>query len=67
MTQGKKTPSFIINHVPEREGATWTRIGALWATKNEAIFSGGIEYLPLDVLNGGRINIVIQKFEPKQD
>ena len=66
MAQGKQ-PSFIINHVPDREGAQWTRIGALWATKNGSIHSGGIEYIPLDALTAGRLNIVIQKFEPKQD
>jgi len=27
-------PAFIVWFVPEREGATWTRIGALWPTKS---------------------------------
>ena len=27
-------PSHIVWFVPEREGAPWTRIGALWPTKN---------------------------------
>jgi hypothetical protein len=65
-TDAKKTPSFIIYHVPERDGATWNRIGALWPTRNGTIHQGGIELIPVDVLATGSLRITIKAYEPKE-
>ena len=29
-----KAPAFIVWFAPEREGAPWIRLGALWPTQN---------------------------------
>jgi hypothetical protein len=67
MAQGKKLPAFIIRHYPDREGAKSTRIGALWKNSEGNGYSGGIEYIPLDALTTGRLNISVWPYEPKKD
>ena len=53
-------PAFIVWFVPEREGAPWTRIGALWPTKSGKGFNMSLELMP--VAEG---NTVVLPFEPR--
>jgi hypothetical protein len=64
---GKKLPAFIIRHYPEREGSKSTRIGAMWKNEANAGYSAVIEYLPLEALLMGKLNLSIWPYEPKQD
>ena len=66
MAQGKQ-PSFTISFIPEGDNPNWTRIGAVWSTKNGTIFTGEINMLPLEALATGKLRIAVQKYEPKQD
>jgi hypothetical protein len=63
----KKLPAFIIRHYPEREGSKSTRIGAMWKNEANAGYSAVIEYLPLDALLMGKLNLSIWPYEPKKD
>jgi hypothetical protein len=65
MAQGK-TPSYTISFIPEGEDASWQRIGAVWSTKNDKIFTGEINMLPMEALATGKLRIAIQVFEPKE-
>jgi len=40
-------PAFIVWFVPEREGAPWTRIGALWPTKTGKGYRMSLELMPV--------------------
>ena len=44
-------PAHIVWFVPEREGAPWSRIGALWPTKNGAGFRMHLELMPMAAAN----------------
>ena len=55
-------PTHIVWFVPERENAPWTRIGALWPTKNGKGFNQLLDFVPL--ADG---NIVILPNEPKAE
>ena len=58
----KKIPAFIAYHVPDRENATWTRIGAAGKHKDGDGFTLDLELMPLAT---GRI--VLRTFVPKQE
>lgn len=40
-------PAFIVWFVPEREGAPWTRLGALWPTKSGKGYRLSLELVPM--------------------
>ena len=58
----KKTPAFIAYHVPDRENATWTRIGAAWNHKDGDGFTLDLELVPL-----AKGRIVLRTYVPKQE
>ena len=58
----KKVPALIAYHVPEREKAPWTRIGAAWDHKDGKGYTLNLDLVPT---NGGRI--VLRNFEEKQE
>lgn len=60
--QKKNAPALIAYHVPEREGAKWTRIGAAWEHEDGKGFSIQLELVP--VATG---KITLRTYEPKQD
>jgi len=62
MAQGK-TPSFTISFIPEGENANWTKIGAVWSTKNDQIHTGEI-MVPMAALATGMIRIAVRAYEP---
>jgi hypothetical protein len=64
---GKKLPAFIIRHYPEREGSKSTRIGAMWKNEQNDGYSAVIEYLPMEALLMGKLNLSIWPYEPKQE
>ena len=66
MAQGKK-PSFTISFIPEGDDANWQRIGAVWSTKKDDLYTGEIIVLPLEALATGKLRIAVKKYEPKQD
>lgn len=53
-------PAFIVWFVPEREGAPWTRIGALWPTKTGKGYRMSLELTP--VAEGSTL---VMPFEPR--
>lgn len=55
------TPALIAYHAPDRENASWTRIGAAWSHKDGKGFS-----LMLDLVPTGTGKIVLRNFEPKE-
>lgn len=57
-----KAPALIAYHVPEREKAPWTRIGAAWDHKDGKGFS-----LQLDLVPTGSDRIVLRVDEPKEE
>ena len=59
-TEGKKAPALIAYHVPERENAPWTRIGAAWDHKDGEGFMLQLDLVPT---TSGRI--VLRSFDPK--
>ena len=59
-TPNTKAPQLIAWHVPERENAPWTRIGAAWRHDDRKGFSLQLDLLPAA---GGRI--VLRANEPK--
>ena len=61
-TETAKAPDFIAYHVPDREQAPWTRIGAAWAHKDGKGFGLDLDLVPA---TGGRI--VLRVNEPKQE
>lgn len=61
-TDEKKAPALIAYHVPERESASWTRIGAAWDHKDGKGFTLQLDLVPA---SGGRI--VLRAFEAKED
>jgi hypothetical protein len=44
-------PAFIVWFVPEREGAPWTRLGALWPTKSGKGYRMSLELMPVTAGN----------------
>jgi hypothetical protein len=65
MAQGKQ-PSFRISYIPEGENPAWIDLGAVWSTKNDAVFTGEIKSLPIEVLATGKFRIAVTVFEPKE-
>lgn len=55
-----KAPAMIAYHVPDRENAPWTRIGAAWDHKDERGFT-----LQLDLVPVAAGRIVLREFDPK--
>ena len=55
-------PTHIVWFVPERENTPWTRIGALWPTKNGNGFNQVLNFVLL-----AEGNIVILPNEPKAE
>lgn len=53
-------PAFVVWFVPEREGAPWTRIGALWPTKSGKGYHMNLELMP--ATQGG---ILVMPYEPR--
>ncbi len=60
--QAVNTPALIAWHVPERENASWTRIGAAWANRDGKGFT-----LQLDLIPATTGRIVLRNFEPKAE
>ena len=60
-SQSHNSPTFIVWFVPEREGAPWTRIGALWPTKSGKGYRMSLELTP--VAQG---NMIIMPNEPRE-
>lgn len=54
------TPAYEAFHIPEREGAPWTRIGAAWSHIDGEGYTLKLDLIPAA---GGRI--VLRKHEPK--
>ncbi|UEM04740.1 hypothetical protein JL101_004675 [Skermanella rosea] len=61
-TDEKKAPALIAYHVPDRENASWTRIGAAWDHKDGKGFTLALDLVPVA---GGRI--VLRTSEPKEE
>lgn len=58
----KQTPAFIAYHVPDRENAFWTRIGAAWDHKDGEGYT-----LQLDLVPVATGRIVLRTYEPDAD
>lgn len=58
----KQTPTFIAYHVPDRENAFWTRIGAAWDHKDGEGYT-----LQLDLVPVATGRIVLRTYEPDTD
>jgi hypothetical protein len=58
----RKLPDFNVFFVPEREGAKWIQIGALWKNKDKEGFSGF-----LDIATSGRIVLLPPKAKDEDD
>ena len=61
-TDEKKAPALIAYHVPDRDKAPWTRIGAAWDHKDGEGYTLQLDLIPLAA---GRI--VLRTFDPKTD
>jgi hypothetical protein len=55
-----RAPDFIAWHVPERENAPWTRVGAAWVHKDSKGYS-----LHLDLMPTMAARIVLRANRPK--
>lgn len=58
----KKAPDLIAYHVPDRDKAPWTRIGAAWDHKDGEGFTLQLDLVPV---NSGRI--VLRAFDAKAE
>lgn len=58
----KKAPAFIAYHVPDREKAPWTRIGAAWTHKDGEGFN-----LQLDLVPVATGKVVLRTYDPKEE
>jgi hypothetical protein len=54
-------PAFIVWFVPERDGAPWSRIGALWPTKSGKGYRMSLDFV---ALNDG--HLVVLPFEARE-
>lgn len=61
-TEEKKAPALIAYHVPDREKASWTRIGAAWDHKDGEGFTLRLDLVPV---SSGRI--ILRAFDPKAE
>jgi len=61
-TEDAKAPALVAYHVPARENAPWTRIGAAWDHKDGAGFTLQLDLIPQA---GGRI--VLRTYNPKDE
>lgn len=59
--EAKNSPAFLAYHIPDRENAAWTRIGAAWDHKD-----GGGYTLALDLIPVATGRIVLRKFDAKE-
>ncbi|SPH17912.1 hypothetical protein DEA8626_01440 [Defluviimonas aquaemixtae] len=59
-TPEAKAPAMIAYHVPDRENAPWTRIGAAWDHKDERGFT-----LQLDLVPVAAGRVVLREYDPK--
>jgi hypothetical protein len=57
----EKAPALIAYHVPEREKAPWTRIGAAWNHKDGEGFTLQLDLIPVTT---GRI--VLRAYDPQE-
>jgi hypothetical protein len=55
------TPAFIVWFVPERDGAPWSRIGALWPTKSGKGYRMSLDFV---ALSDG--HLVVLPFESRE-
>ena len=55
-----KAPAFIAYHVPDRENAYWSKIGAAWPHKDGKGFSLELELIPV-----GTGRITLRAYEPE--
>ena len=58
----KKAPALIAYHVPERENAPWTRIGAAWDHKDGQGYT-----FQLDLIPAGAGRIVLRTPATKEE
>lgn len=61
-TTEKKAPALIAYHVPARDEAPWTRIGAAWDHKDGKGFT-----LQLDLVPVAAGRIVLRANDPKEE
>ncbi len=61
-TEEKKAPALIAYHVPDRDKAPWTRIGAAWDHKDGEGFTLQLDLVPVST---GRI--VLRAGGPKAE
>lgn len=54
-----KVPSYIAYHVPERENAPWTRIGAAWEHSDGEGMTAQLDLVPT-----GSGRIVFRTYDP---
>ena len=54
-------PAYVVWFVPEREGAPWSRIGALWPTKSGKGFHMSLELMPV-----AKGSTLIMPYEPRE-
>jgi len=54
-------PAFVVWFAPEREGAPWTRLGALWPTKSGKGFHMSLELVPR-----AEGNLLVMPYEPRK-
>jgi hypothetical protein len=54
-------PAFIVWFVPERDGAPWSRIGALWPTKSGKGYRMSLDFV---ALSDG--HLVVLPFESRE-
>lgn len=58
----KSKPSHIVWFVPERKGAPWTRIGAMWPTKEGTGYRQALQFFP-----NAQGNIVVLPNDKSED
>ena len=55
-------PAFVAYHVPERENAFWTKIGAAWEHEDREGFILQLELMPL-----ATERIVLRQYQEKEE
>lgn len=60
-SEKSNAPALIAYHVPDRENASWTRIGAAWRHEDGKGFT-----LQLDLLPAASGKVILRNFEAKQ-
>jgi len=54
-------PAYTVWFVPEREGAPWTRMGALWPTKSGKGFRMSLDFVPV-----AKGSTLVMPYEPRK-